>query len=214
MPDSRLQAVIFDYGNVLTQTLNPQPRARWEQRLGLAAGTLEGLVHNAHTWVAAQHGQITATAHWQEVGRSLRLTPDETQALQRTFYAGDVVNAALVTCLDRLRTAGIATALLSNFSTDLRTLLLQQDLLRRFDYVAISAEIGVMKPAALAYQTVLAMLALPATACVFIDDREENVAAAQALGMHGLVWQSTPAGLAALNRLLSPLLDTPRTVPS
>ena len=57
-----------------------------------------------------------------------------------------------------------------------------QDLVWRFDHIAISAELGVMKPDAAAYEAILGMLALPASACVFIDDLPANVAAAQGVG--------------------------------
>jgi putative hydrolase of the HAD superfamily len=208
------RAVIFDYGNVLTRTLDPTPRARWEQRLGLEPGALQRLVHNDDSWIAAQCGRITAAAHWHEVGRALQLPPGELLALQHSFYSGDVLNTALLMRLDALRAAGIRTALLSNFSTDLWRLLAQHDLLRRFDHLAISAEIGVMKPQPAAYRAVLDMLRVSATTCVFVDDQPANVAAAQALGMHGLVFQNTPACLALLDSLLLPLLDTARMISS
>ena len=92
--------------------------------------------------------------------------------------------------------------LLSNFSTDLRAMLVEHDLLRRFDALTISAEIGVMKPDAAAYRAVLAMLGMEAQTCVFIDDVPANVAAAQAIGMHGIVFEDNPSCLAALARLL------------
>ena len=47
------------------------------------------------------------------------------------------------------------------------------------------------------------MLALPAAACVFIDDLPENVDAARALGMHGIVFEDTTACLEVLEELLS-----------
>jgi putative hydrolase of the HAD superfamily len=202
MQQSRIAAVIFDYGNVLARTLDPAPRAAWERRLGLQPGALQRLVHNDHSWLAAQRGQITAEAHWHTVGTALSLAPDETATLRATFYAGDVLNVELVRRIEQLRSAGLRVALLSNFSTDLRTLLAAQGLLRCFDHLAISAEIGVMKPDMAAYQAVLALLALPAHACVFIDDQPGNVAAARALGLHGIVFCTTRACLAELDRLL------------
>ena len=81
-------------------------------------------------------------------------------------------------------------------------MLAQQDLLRRFDALAISAEIGIMKPDAAAYQAVLAMMQMEAHTCVFIDDVPANVAAAQAVGLHGIVFEDNPSCLAALTRLL------------
>jgi len=197
-----IKGVIFDYGRVLTWTQHQEPRAAWERRLGLAPGALTRAVHNEHSWIAAQCGAITIDAHWQEVSTALRLTPEDTAALRTAFYAGDVLNVELVSCIDRLRTSGLRVGLLSNFSADLRTMLAQQDLLRRFDALAISAEIGIMKPAAAAYQTILAMMQMEAHTCVFIDDIPANVAAAQAAGLYGIVFEDNPSCLAALARLL------------
>jgi len=108
----------------------------------------------------------------------------------------------LVAYIDHLRTAGLGLGLLSNFSMELRDLLAQQNLLCRFDHIAISAETGVMKPAAAAYQTILDMLALPASTCIFVDDQPVNVTAAQKLGLHGVLFQENDSCLAALDRLV------------
>src|SRR5712691_8580409 len=197
-----ITGVIFDYGRVLAWTQHQEPRAAWERRLGLAPGALTRAVHNEHSWIAAQRGSITIDALWQEVGTALRLTPADTTALRAAFYAGDVLNVELVACIDHLRALGLRVGLLSNFSADLRAMLARQDLLQRFDAVAISAEIGVMKPDAAAYRTVLAMLGMAAPTCVFIDDVPANVEAAQAVGIHGIVFQDNPSCLAALTRLL------------
>lgn len=197
-----IQGVIFDYGRVLAYTQDQQPRAAWERRLGLAPGALTRAVHNQDSWIAAQRGTITIDVHWQVVSTTLGLLPDDTAALRATFYSGDVLNVELVACIDRLRISGLRVGLLSNFSTDLRAMLVQQELVRRFDALAISAEIGVMKPDPAAYQAVLAMLGLEAQACVFIDDIPANVAAAQAVGIRGIVFEDNSSCLAALTRLL------------
>jgi putative hydrolase of the HAD superfamily len=197
---------------VLALTLDAAPRAAWERRLGMPPGALTRAVHNEHSWLAAQRGAITAEAHWQSVGETLGLVAAELAELRATFYRGDVLNVALIACIDQLRTRGIRLGLLSNFSTDLRAMLEQQDLLRRFDGIAISAEVGVMKPAAAAYGAILDMLALPAHACVFIDDLHANIEAAQALGLHGIVFQDNPSCLAALERLLT-IPDAPDVSP-
>jgi putative hydrolase of the HAD superfamily len=203
MQSSHIRAVIFDYGGVLVQTRQQEPRAVWERQLGMAPGTLTRLVHDAQVWVDAQRGVITTEAHWQTVGTTLGLTATDLTALRSAFYRGDVLNTDLLAYVEHLRHAGIRLGLLSNFSTDLRTMLGQQDLLWRFDHIAISAEIGIMKPAAAAYETILAMLELEAPACVFVDDLPTNVAAAQALGLHGIVFRDTVSCLAELERVLA-----------
>ena len=197
-----IEAVIFDYGGVLARTADPEPRAAWERGLGLAPGSLTATVHDRRLWVAAQNGSIHSDAHWQSVGEALGLSKSQLRGLRASFYAGDVLDQQLLARIDRLRQQGMALGLLSNFSTDLRGILEAQDLVRRFDRVAISAEIGVMKPDAAAYQAILGMLALPASACVFIDDLPANVAAARALGMRGIVFEDTASCLAALEGLL------------
>ena len=140
----RIRGVIFDYGRVLAYTQHQEPRAAWERRLGLQPGALTRAVHNEHSWIDAQRGVITIDRHWQTVGTGLGLLPEDTAALRAAFYSGDVLNVELVACIDGLRTSGLRVGLLSNFSADLRAMVVQQDLLRRFDARAIAAEIGVM----------------------------------------------------------------------
>jgi putative hydrolase of the HAD superfamily len=198
-----IAAVIFDYGNVLSQSLDIEPRAAWERKLGLASGELERMVHNDSSWIEAQCGRLPVEAHWQHVGRALGLTLPETADLRAAFYLGEVCNHELVARIDHMRSAGLRLGLLSNFSTELRLLLRKQGLLHRFDHIAISAEIGVMKPHAAAYEAVLNRLEVPARACVFIDDQLRNVEAAQALGLHGIVFHDNASCLSALGRLLA-----------
>src|SRR2546427_1466328 len=168
-PSVPIQGVIFDYGRVLAWTQHQEPRAAWERQLGLTPGALTRAVHNEHSWIAAQRGTISIDAHWQEVSTALRLTPADTTALRAAFYAGDVLNVDLVACIDRLRTSGLRIGLLSNFSADLRTMLAQQDLLRRFDALAVSAEIGILETQSPPDQTLPAMLRPETHTSVFFD---------------------------------------------
>ena len=198
-----LKAMIFDYGSVLTRTLDPQPRADWENHLGLEPGGLEQTVHNDTSWIEAQCGRLSVEAYWTDVGKRLGLTPQETDQMRSEFYRGDHRNDELVDYIDQMRSAGLQTAVLSNFSVELRMFLQHYALLDHFDQIAISAEIGAMKPSAQAYQAVLAMLDLPAAACVFVDDQPVNIDAAQALGMQGIVFRDNPSCIADLTRLLA-----------
>ena len=55
-----------------------------------------------------------------------------------------------------------------------------------FDAVTLSFEVHAMKPDRKIYDDMLAKLALPAGACVYIDDIAEYVAAGRAIGLHGI----------------------------
>jgi putative hydrolase of the HAD superfamily len=59
-----------------------------------------------------------------------------------------------------------------------------------FDTFLASCWIGVRKPAADFYRRILAITAARAEDSVFIDDREENVAGAKALGFHVIHFES------------------------
>jgi HAD superfamily hydrolase (TIGR01509 family) len=123
--------------------------------------------------------------------------------MRADFYRGDVRNDALVSRMDELRAAGLRVGILSNFSTELRTLMCRQDLLAHVDDVVISAEIGFMKPAPSAYQAVLNRLNLSAARSVFVDDLAINVEAAQALGFHGIIFRNNPSCLAELDACIA-----------
>jgi putative hydrolase of the HAD superfamily len=195
-----IQGVIFDYGNVLSATCDARPRAAWEHKLGLPAGQLGRMVHNDHSWVAAQCGRLSVDDYWQGIGKVLHLPPDDVAQLRTDFYRGDRRNDALVARLDAMRQAGVRLGMLSNFSQELWILLEQQDLRHRFDAIAVSADIGVMKPNPAAYHAILEMLSLPPEACLFIDDLPDNVTAAQALGLHGIVFRDHSSCLAEIDR--------------
>ena len=57
-----------------------------------------------------------------------------------------------------------------------------------FDDYVLSYELGVMKPAAEIYRVALVKAGVEAADCVFIDDLEENIAGAAALGIPGILY--------------------------
>ena len=56
-----------------------------------------------------------------------------------------------------------------------------------FDDYVLSYEVGVMKPHARIYDEALKKAGVEAEECVFIDDIEENIQAAQKLGIKGIL---------------------------
>ncbi|MEM9033418.1 MAG: HAD family phosphatase [Actinomycetota bacterium] len=72
-----------------------------------------------------------------------------------------------------------------------------------FDVVVDSSEVGLRKPDPAIYELTLGRLGVEAAAAVFLDDHPANVAAAQALGMGGvLVTSDVDAALAELDQVL------------
>ncbi|GHF51330.1 haloacid dehalogenase [Kitasatospora xanthocidica] len=81
------------------------------------------------------------------------------------------------------RAAGVRTAVLSNsLGRQPYDPYAGFDLDGTFDAVVLSADHGVRKPEPEAFQIVLDRLGVSAEECLFVDDSEENLAAAQRLG--------------------------------
>ena len=195
-----IQAVIFDWGGVLMRTADPGPRLAWDARLGLAAGGINRLVFESDDWRRAQLGQIGEDEVWSSLGARLDLAPDALAELRRDFWAGDRLEAEMVTLVRRLRSR-FKTALLSNFPASLRDLLTQLSLTDAFDAITISGEEGIVKPDARIYQLAAQRSGLPTNECLFVDDFVENVKGACAAGMQALHFAPVEAAMAELRRM-------------
>ncbi|MFI0404962.1 HAD-IA family hydrolase [Actinomadura sp. 3N508] len=96
------------------------------------------------------------------------------------------------------RAAGARTAVLSNsWGNDY-----PRDLFAEvFDAVVISSEVGLRKPDERIFRHALDLLGLAAAECVFIDDIEHNVRAAQDLGLRGIHHTGPDTTIAELRAL-------------
>ena len=76
---------------------------------------------------------------------------------------------------------------------------------RMAEFIAYSHEVGLQKPDPRIYRLTCERLALQPSEVVFVDDRQENVDAAQAFGMIGLLAGADDAGvvIAAIASALS-----------
>jgi len=91
-----------------------------------------------------------------------------------------------VRCLRALKAAGHPLYAISNFSAEKFALERQRwDFLSLLEGVVLSADIGILKPAADIYRHFCRTYGVVPDRCLFIDDKAENVTGAEAIGMHG-----------------------------
>lgn len=107
--------------------------------------------------------------------------------------------AALAYALSLQQRPATTVAIISNTNAA-HVLWLDEQLpeLRDFDLVMMSNEVGLIKPDPAIFTTALELLDVPPAQALFIDDIAENVEAARALGIAGLVhhdWQKTRPAL-------------------
>jgi putative hydrolase of the HAD superfamily len=109
--------------------------------------------------------------------------------LGRMFAATETV-PAMYDLLRKARAAGVRTCLLSNsWGSEWYD---RTDFPELFDGVVISCEVGMRKPEPEIFRHAAELIGLPPAACVFVDDVEANISAAEACGMTG-VHHSDPA---------------------
>ncbi|MBE1531376.1 HAD family hydrolase [Actinomadura algeriensis] len=205
-----VKAVITDWGGVLTSPLN-DAIATW-----LAADRIDAERYRTvmRAWVEqAYDGGGLNPIHGLEDGT---LDPAEFERLlaaELLTVEGEAVAAAgliarmfgafspvepMYEALRAARTVGTRTALLSNSWGNEYPRDLFADL---FDAVVISCEVGMRKPDERIFRHALDLLDLDAAECVFIDDIEHNIKAAEALGIHGILHTEPETTITELRNL-------------
>jgi putative hydrolase of the HAD superfamily len=187
-----ITTVIFDYGCVLSHAPTPEDFELLRKTMRVEAGAFEETYWRYRD--AYDLGALDTSAYWQEFGRDVGATFSPAQIKRLATLDCQIwgkPNLIMVEWVRLLRGRGLKTAIISNMS---RTI---GDYIRRtarwlglFNQICFSGEIKIMKPDAAIFHACLEALGEPATHALFIDDREANVAAARALGMHGIVFQS------------------------
>jgi putative hydrolase of the HAD superfamily len=205
-----IQAVLFDYGMVLSGP--PLPSA-WARMLAIT-GLDEARLHAAYWEFRHGYDRGTYTGHeyWLAVGKETGLALDSTQIAALIDADNDVwtdLNLPMVAWAQQLQQAGIRTGILSNLGDEMSAGLLRKfDWIGRFHHCTWSHALKLAKPEPAIYHHAAAGLETPIQHILFIDDREENIAAAAAAGMQTLHYtthdafeqEMTTRGLHALLR--------------
>ncbi|MBL8931138.1 MAG: HAD-IA family hydrolase [Kineosporiaceae bacterium] len=93
------------------------------------------------------------------------------------------VHADAVSFLERLRSAGVPTAIVSNCADNTRQLLEHHGLDALVDHLVLSCEVGVVKPDPAIFTLALGRLDLPAGEVAFLDDQTAFCQGAQDVGI-------------------------------
>lgn len=187
-------AILFDYGNVLSQ---PQPAADAQAMADILDLPLARFTEIYWQFrVEYDAAALDPIAYWITVAQtaSRPLTRDQIAALieidSRSWSHPDPVTPQWAR---RLRAAGLRTAILSNMPAPVRDYVLRCPWLPAFDARVFSCEVGVCKPAPEIYWDCLNKVGSAPADVLFLDDRESNVRAAQALGLHAVLFTNPSA---------------------
>jgi epoxide hydrolase-like predicted phosphatase len=126
------------------------------------------------------------------------------RGLLERMFAGSRLDEAMIGLFRRLRARGVPTGLLSNSWGGGYPRELFPDL---FDAVVISSEVGMRKPEPGIFRHAVELLGLRPAECIFVDDIDANVAAAEQIGFIGVLHTQSDATGERLAELLDLRLD-------
>jgi putative hydrolase of the HAD superfamily len=206
-----IDAVLWDFGGVFTPSPFTATRS-YAESLGITNEALIAIAFGPyhddtdHPWHKLERGEGTladAMAHAvaDAAAQGIEFDPKQFFGCMRD----DGVDRSVVADTVReLRAVGVRHAIITNnareFADGWRALLPVDEL---FDVVVDSCQVGMRKPNPAIFRLALAQLGdvVPERA-VFLDDFAPNVAAARAVGIHGVVVTDPAAAMAELRALI------------
>lgn len=192
-------AVVFDIGNVIVRW---HPRYLYRHLIA-DPDELEWFVTTVVTpeW----HFQHDAGVPMEETIPALAARFPEHEALIRAYKPRwlETIDGAIdgtVALMDALAAQGVPLYGISNFSAEVwPPFVAAYPVITLMRDVIVSGQVGLVKPDPKIYALALERFGLAADTALFVDDRDENIAAARAHGFIGHLF-TTPDGLAACLR--------------
>jgi 2-haloacid dehalogenase len=190
----RVDTVIFDLGNVL---IGWDPRRLYRSLIEDEA-QMEWFLREVCN--SAWNEQQDAGRPWAEATALLRAQFPKHAELIDAYHLrwketllGPIEGSVAV--LAELKERGVRLLALTNWSQETFPVARQlYPFLQWFEGIVVSGEERLVKPDPRIYQRLLERYSVDPATALYIDDSARNVAAAEALGMHGW-WFRDPAGL-------------------
>lgn len=186
-----IRAVAFDFGSVLART-DPAYLSAIEADHGLTRADWTPFFHGPRAVERHVGERFDRPAIERYLTRELtalcgNAAPEAARRLTGVFdnIASQIPNSDLIGLVSRLQAAGIPVGILSN--GPIESLELFRTLMGPAlpDVIVLSGIDNVHKPNRDAFQTVARALGVALQQCLLVDDLQEHVAAARALGMAG-----------------------------
>lgn len=175
------KAVIFDFFGVFCSSIATD----WFKKI-VGTDSPEKLAAFQGICTQSDLGKITRDEFNREASRLSGIPVEE---VVRGIDLETHLNISLIEYTRILIDRGFRIACLSNGTKEWTLkVMVDSNLTDLFEEITLSADLGIVKPDPEIYQYTLKRLALPAAEVVFVDDRQANVDAAEALGIRSLLF--------------------------
>ncbi len=179
-----IRSVVFDFGNVICLPVSDEKIARAAADCGLPVNDFLRAF-----WAdrLPYDGGMAPEEYWQKVAKSTSIQFDAAflgRMVQHEIGFWNTFDARVLSWIDLLRQSGYTVGILSNLPHPLaRALRGTPEFLEHFDHITFSCELHLFKPQAAIYEHSYRGLNIAPDEVLFIDDKQENVEGARAVGM-------------------------------
>lgn len=188
---TNIQAIIFDFGNVL---LEWNPRHVYRRYFPDDEAAMEQFLKevNFMDWNLQQDKGRPFVEGVAELSRQFPHYAELIQAYHDNWEhsIGHHIKGT-IEIIKRLKKSGYKLYGLSNWSAETFPIAQKKyDFFQLLDDIVISGEVGAVKPEPEIYEILLKKIAKPANECLFIDDAQANIEQAQKMGIGTILFQS------------------------
>jgi transcription antitermination factor NusB len=179
----QVDALVIDLDGVIRHW-DPEHAPAGDERLGLPAGTIAAVGLDPDRLDRVVLGQLPFDGWCEEIGAVVAAEHGVDAASVAEVWATATwqIDLSVLELVQAVREV-VPVALLSNASSHLLVDLELCGIATEFDAVLGSADLGLAKPQAGAFQAAAGALGVALDRCLFVDDTPENVEAARSLGM-------------------------------
>jgi putative hydrolase of the HAD superfamily len=204
------KAVLWDFGGVILSSPFEAFR-HYEASRGLPPDfirTVNTADPHANAWARLERAEINTEEFDTEFARESSALGHEVRGADLLELLAGEVREEMVTAIDRIKAAGLATACLTNnvagggVGVDGEVRPDVAAVMARFDVVLESSKLGVRKPEPAFYTLACEQLGVTADECVFLDDLGVNLKPARAMGMTTIKVGDPAVALAELGTVL------------
>lgn len=188
-----MNAVVFDFGGVMTTSTMPQRVKDAVDELGISwDGVKRGFAKYRHAYDA---GDISLRRLYENTWRDegIAVSPETTERIIQADRASWLYrNERTLEWMKSLKASGHAIGILTNMAPDFAPLFKEHfaDFIALSDALVISGLEHMHKPNREIYDLLRSRIALPAEQLVFIDDVAENCEGARAAGWNAIQFLS------------------------
>lgn len=191
--------VVFDHGGVISEPTAALPA------LASTLGVPEREFTAAYAAERARYdrGECTDLDYWCSVGGRLGVEVDEElsrKLTERDIDGWMVVATGVLPLIDDLQRGGVALALLSNAPSSFAAAVRGQRWVAPFRHLLFSGDLQCAKPDPEIWRILLVTLGAEPRACVFFDDRQDNIDAALRAGLRAQRWHDAEHARGVLRR--------------